>query len=279
MIQENKPAPEIARIIASLKNNKLPEVFLFLILGLVGLVLMAGYLYLPKTDDLNLSVAITGGVISFFSFFLVPVLYFKGRSVLKENRDLLSGKNWLHWIYTPAETKQSNQEAWENWKKGFGIALVVFGLMVALAAAGITHYLRSKFIEGPLGLLGSVGPLVAFGLAAGLIFFDRWKKAAPSAGGSTQVFINRKGAYWTSTGFQPFLGTLAVLELEPTKNGLSNLVFKSVVKNSQVYNTSNPLEFVGPNLVPVSERILIPAGKEEEAAQLIERFQAGELPD
>jgi hypothetical protein len=198
--------------------------------------------------------------------FLLPVpfiilLILLSRRYLRDIEGMMDGKAWAHWRYNAqewqsfnkVESRRDRREVLKEAPYTFmsGGAMLVIGLMV-----GLKDFTANLFVWLGVLIIGAGVVRVVLSLRAGATAGSGWNS-------QSEVYISPLGIYRVPCGYKPLFGvgqSLCQVKLNPGEP--TTITFDCMIRRDSTSTGYN---------MKVAD-LVIPAGCEDEAKNLVERF-------
>ncbi|MFZ5824385.1 MAG: hypothetical protein ACOY94_08665 [Bacillota bacterium] len=197
--------------------------------------------------------SIIGTVLGGISLLLLPVFYLIGRKSRREAAELLNGDHWAHWRYERAEWERFLRSEWERglakmrrWALYLGLAGLAGGLLPGLSDGDLASGLA----------VGLSMALLFGGLLPGLFLLSSRRGLRRGLEAEPEVYVGANGAFFAGR-FVSWSFGLRSVKLSPGS---------PAVLQFELQGKSGP---DGPPTV----RIPVPAGCEQEAGMVRDRFR------
>lgn len=191
---------------------------------------------------------------------ILPLLIYMYGDQVSHIERMLDGGAWAHWTYDQGEWRVANRvEARRNRKSTLGslkylLPVAVVGGLIALAFPTGS--------EGRAGLLFAAGLTAGMGLLVSGILMILSTATLARTAKRGEIYFDPVGIYRRPGGFQQLIGFGQVLRRVDLHDGPpAHLSFECVTMQGS-----------GSTSKASAARVVVPAGRGEEARQLVERF-------
>ncbi|HEX2912827.1 MAG TPA: hypothetical protein VH186_18625 [Chloroflexia bacterium] len=207
-----------------------------------------------------LLIGFIAAVLFIIILFLGGIGFYTGREYVAQAYKIVAGEHWAHWNYQPNEWQRYQREEIDrNFRENtppfiyLVTGMVGFGVLVLVINSSVQQGLDGRLLFCLICLIGVI--IASFVMYR---FFQKFQERRFNSPG--EIYISSEGLYGTN-GYEALHGFgIRLLKVELSEATQPEMLF--TIERRQRHGESI-----------VERRIPVPAGKENEAMLLVERFQ------